>query len=132
MFYRMCCKIDMKDFDYRILKNNGFSDRDIKFITVYAGEDYLTKIIKKLKRINVLETKKAQKEAYRKRLENDKKYKYQSQCKYVVGYAIINKLIEESIINNYDEILIDGNELTSKMQDIIKKILSYIEDNLKN
>lgn len=132
MFYRMCCKIDMKDFDYRILKNNGFSDRDIKFITVYAGEDYLTKIIKKLKRINALETKKAQKEAYRKRLENDKKYKYQSQCKYVVGYAIINKLIEESIINNYDEILIDGNELTSKMQDIIKKILSYIEDNLKN
>lgn len=122
----------MKDFDYRILKNNGFSDRDIKFITAYAGEDYLTKIIKKLKRINALETKKAQKEAYRKRLENDKKYKYQSQCKYVVGYAIINKLIEESIINNYDEILIDGNELTSKMQDIIKKILSYIEDNLKN
>ena len=122
----------MSDFDYRILKSNGFSDRDIKFIVSYAGEEYLNKIIKKLKKLNALEAKKSQKEAYQKRLENDKKYKFQSQCKHVVGYAIINKLIEESIINNYDEILVDVNELSPKMKEVINNILSYIEDNLKN
>lgn len=56
----------MTDFEYRLLKNNGFNDRDIKFIIAYSGEDYLNKIIKKLKRINALETKKAQQESYKK------------------------------------------------------------------
>lgn len=36
----------MTDFEYRLLKNNGFNDRDIKFIIAYSGEDYLNKIIK--------------------------------------------------------------------------------------
>lgn len=121
----------MSDFEYRLLKNNGFNDRDIKFIIAYAGEEYLNKIIKKLKRLNALEVKKHQKEAYHQRLEKDKQYKYQSQCKYVVGYNIIQKLMEESIINDYDEILVDGNELSFKMKDIIKSINLYIENNLK-
>lgn len=121
----------MTDFEYRLLKNNGFNDRDIKFIIAYSGEDYLNKIIKKLKRINALETKKAQQESYKKRLENDKLYKYQSQCKCVVGYIIIQKLIEQSIINGYEDILSNGNELSEKMQDIMKKILIYIENNVK-
>ncbi|WP_270832811.1 hypothetical protein [Faecalibacillus intestinalis] len=121
----------MTDFEYRLLKNNGFNDRDIKFIIAYSGEDYLNKIIKKLKRINALETKKAQQESYKKRLENDKLYKYQSQCKCVVGYIIIQKLIEQSIINGYEDILSNGNELSEKMQDIMKNILIYIENNVK-
>ena len=121
----------MTDFEYRLLKNNGFNDRDIKFIIAYSGEDYLNKIIKKLKRINALETKKAQQESYKKRLENDKLYKYQSQCKCVVGYIIIQKLIEQSIINGYEYILSNGNELSEKMQDIMKNILIYIENNVK-
>ncbi len=121
----------MTDFEYRLLKNNGFNDRDIKFIIAYSGEDYLNKIIKKLKRINALETKKAQQESYKKRLENDKLYKYQSQCKCVVGYIIIQKLIEQSIINGYEDILSNGNELSEKMQDIMKNILIYIANNVK-
>ena len=121
----------MTDFEYRLLKNNGFNDRDIKFIIAYSGEDYLNKIIKKLKRINALETKKAQQESYKKRLENDKLYKYQSQCKCVVGYIIIQKLIEQSIINGYEDILSNGNELSEKMQDIMKNILIYTENNVK-
>ena len=115
----------MTDFEYRLLKNNGFNDRDIKFIIAYSGEDYLNKII------NALETKKAQQESYKKRLENDKLYKYQSQCKCVVGYIIIQKLIEQSIINGYEDILSNGNELSEKMQDIMKNILIYIENNVK-
>lgn len=121
----------MTDFEYRLLKNNGFNDRDIKFIIAYSGEDYLNKIIKKLKRINALETKKAQQESYKKRLENDKLYKYQSQCKCVVGYIIIQKLIEQSIINGYEDVISNGNELSEKMQDIMKNILIYIENNVK-
>ena len=49
----------------------------------------------------------------------------------IIGYIIIQKLIEQSIINGYEDILSNGNELSEKMQDIMKNILIYIENNVK-
>lgn len=121
----------LSDYDRRLFKKYGFNVNDIRFLTTYASDDDLSKLLKRLKRVNAEESIRARQKMYEKRMASDAKYRHETQCKCIVGAEIIKAVIEnkELGIGSYDQIMksSSNNELTDEMKAIINQIVEYIK-----
>lgn len=121
----------ISDFERRLLKNYGFDSKDIRFLTTYASDDDLSKLLKRLKRVNAEESIRARQRMYEARMANDAKYRHETQCKCIVGAEIITAIIanKELGISSYDQVMqsSENNELTNEIKAIINQIVEYIK-----
>lgn len=123
--------MEISDFERRLLKKYGFESKDIRFLTTYATDDDLSKLLKRLKRVNAEESIQARQRMHEQRMATDAKYRQETQCKCIVGAEIIKAVIEnkELGIGSYDQIMksSSNNELTDEMKAIIDQIVEYIK-----
>lgn len=122
--------MEISDFERRLLKNYGFDSKDIRFLTTYASDD-LSKLLKRLKRVNAEESIRARQRMYEARMANDAKYRHETQCKCIVGAEIITAIIANKAlgIRSYDQVMqsSENNELTNEIKAIINQIVEYIK-----
>ena len=123
--------MEISDFERRLLKNYGFDSKDIRFLTTYASDDDLSKLLKRLKRVNAEESIRARQKMYEKRMATDAKYRHETQCKCIVGAEIITAIIANKAlgIRSYDQVMqsSENNELTNEIKAIINQIVEYIK-----
>ena len=121
----------ISDFERRLLKNYGFDSKDIRFLTTYDSDDDLSKLLKRLKRVNAEESIRARQRMYEARMANDAKYRHETQCKCIVGAEIITAIIANKAlgIRSYDQVMqsSENNELTNEIKAIINQIVEYIK-----
>lgn len=121
----------LSNFEQRLLKKYGFNSKDIRFLTTYATDDELNKLLKRLKRVNAEESIRERQRMYEARMANDAKYRHETQCKCIVGAEIITAIIanKELGISSYDQVMksSSNNELTDEMKAIIYQVVEYIK-----
>lgn len=131
MYYERGISVEISEFERRLLKKYGFNSKDIRFLTTYATDDELNKLLKRLKRVNAEESIRARQRMYEARMASDAKYRHETQCKCIVGAEIIKAVIEnkELGIGSYDQVMksSSNNELTDDMKAIINQIVEYIK-----
>lgn len=119
----------LNDFEKRLLKNvGGLNEKDIRFLLNFYREDEMKRLLDILKNINTANIKNKLKEKELKKLKRLQQLTYEKQCKCNVGSLIIKKIFELKLLNNYDEIIINGtNDLTPKCERILYRIISEME-----
>ena len=119
----------LNDFEKKLLKNiGGLNEKDIRFLLNFYREDEMKKLLDILKNINAANIKNKLKEKELKKLKRLQQLTYEKQCKCNVGSLIIKKIFELKLLNNYDEIIINGtNDLTPKCERILYKIINEME-----
>ena len=119
----------LNDFEKRLLKNiGGLNEKDIRFLLNFYREDEMKRLLDILKNINTANIKNKLKEKELKKLKRLQQLTYEKQCKCNVGSFIIKKIFELKLLNNYDEIIINGtNDLTPKCERILYKIINEME-----